>query len=134
MTRDRGNRQAGFASSGRSAGTPTLASRARGGAREREAAKSGRITHHESRITAPRPSDVDTVIVLDFGAQYAQLIAPRVREAKVRSLILPYDTPVDEIQALRPKGLILSGRPASVYERGAPHCGPRLFGGRIPAS
>src|SRR5438445_538989 len=111
MTRDRGN----------------------AGTREREAAKSGRITNHESRITAPRPSDVDTVIVLDFGAQYAQLIARRVREAKVRSLILPYDTPVDEIQALRPKGLILSGGPASVYEPGAPQCDPRIFDGRIPA-
>jgi len=104
MTRDRGN-----------TGTPTLASRARGGAREREAAKSGRITNHESRITAPRPSDVDTVIVLDFGAQYAQLIARRVREAKVRSLILPYDTPVDESRrSVRKVSSCPGGRPASM--------------------
>src|SRR5439155_1383091 len=69
MTRDRGNPHARFASSGRSAGTPTLASRARGGAREREAAKSGRITNHESRITAPRPSDVDTRADLFAGLE-----------------------------------------------------------------
>ncbi|TMJ10586.1 MAG: GMP synthase (glutamine-hydrolyzing), partial [Bacillati bacterium ANGP1] len=84
-------------------------------------------------VLDPRPLTPDTIVVLDFGAQYAQLIARRVREAKVRSLILPYDTPVDEIQALRPKGLILSGGPASVYEPGAPHCDPRIFDGRIPA-
>src|SRR5205809_137242 len=84
-------------------------------------------------VLDPRPLTPDTIVVLDFGAQYAQLIARRVREAKVRSLILPYDTPVDEIQALRPKGLILSGGPASVYEPGAPQCDPRIFDGRIPA-
>ena len=79
-----------------------------------------------------RASDVDTVIVLDFGAQYAQLIARRVRESRVRSLILPYDTPVDEILAYEPSGIILSGGPASVYETGAPRCDARLFSGRVP--
>jgi len=79
-----------------------------------------------------RPADVDTVVVLDFGAQYAQLIARRVREARVHSLILPYDTPVDRIMALRPRGLILSGGPASVYENGAPRCDPALFDGAVP--
>ena len=118
MTRDRGP-----------AGPPTLASRAR----EREGAEDGRVTNHESRSPAPHPSDVDTIIVLDFGAQYAQLIARRVRESKVRSLILPYDTPFDELLGLRPKGLILSGGPASVYEPGAPRCDPRIFGGHVPA-
>jgi len=80
----------------------------------------------------PNTVSVDTVIVLDFGAQYAQLIARRIRESRVRSLILPYDTPVDEILGLQPKGLILSGGPASVYEPGAPRCDPSLFGSRVP--
>jgi GMP synthase (glutamine-hydrolysing) len=79
-----------------------------------------------------RPAAVDTVIVLDFGAQYAQLIARRVRESRVRSLILPYDTPFDQLMALRPQGIILSGGPASVYEPGAPRCDPRLFDGSLP--
>jgi len=80
-----------------------------------------------------RPAGVDTVVVLDFGAQYAQLIARRVREARVHSLILPYDTPVDRIMELHPKGIILSGGPASVYDPGAPRCDPALFDGRVPA-
>ncbi|HEU4798205.1 MAG TPA: glutamine-hydrolyzing GMP synthase [bacterium] len=80
-----------------------------------------------------RPAGVDTVVVLDFGAQYAQLIARRIREARVHSLILPYDTPVARIMELHPKGIILSGGPASVYDRGAPRCDPALFDGRVPA-
>jgi GMP synthase (glutamine-hydrolysing) len=80
----------------------------------------------------PRSLVPDTVIVLDFGAQYAQLIARRVRESRVRSLILPFDTSFDEILSLEPKGLILSGGPASVYEREAPRCDPRLFSGHVP--
>lgn len=68
----------------------------------------------------PEPRTPDTVVVLDFGAQYAQLIARRVREGRVRSLILPYDTPIGELRALEPKGIILSGGPASVYAPGAP--------------
>ncbi|HEU5299018.1 MAG TPA: glutamine-hydrolyzing GMP synthase [bacterium] len=79
-----------------------------------------------------RPTAVDTVIVLDFGAQYAQLIARRVREHRVHSLILPYDTPVEELMAVRPRGIILSGGPRSVYDPGAPRCDPALFDGRLP--
>ncbi len=78
------------------------------------------------------PAAVDTVVVVDFGAQYAQLIARRVREQHVRSLILPYDTPLEEIRALQPKGIILSGGPASVYEMGAPRVDPHLFESGIP--
>ncbi len=78
------------------------------------------------------PRTPDTVVVLDFGAQYAQLIARRVREAKVRSLILPHDTPVADLLALQPAGLILSGGPASVYEAGAPRADPALFRSGIP--
>ncbi|MDR5682960.1 MAG: glutamine-hydrolyzing GMP synthase [Armatimonadota bacterium] len=74
----------------------------------------------------------DTVVVLDFGAQYAQLIARRVRELRVYSVILPFDAPVERIRALGPKGIILSGGPASVYEEGAPQADPALLELGIP--
>jgi GMP synthase (glutamine-hydrolysing) len=72
------------------------------------------------------------VLVLDFGAQYAQLIARRIRECHVYSEIVGYDTPVEELLARRPAGLVLSGGPASVYEPGAPAVDPALFGLGIP--
>ncbi|MEN6521305.1 MAG: glutamine-hydrolyzing GMP synthase [Armatimonadota bacterium] len=72
------------------------------------------------------------VIVLDFGAQYSQLIARRVRECKVYCEIMPYDTPVEEIVRRQPVGIIFSGGPSSVYEEGAPTCDPRLYDLRIP--
>ncbi len=72
------------------------------------------------------------VLVIDFGAQYAQLIARRVREAHVYSEIVPFDAPLHEIEAHRPAGLILSGGPASVYEAGAPDVDPGLFQLGIP--
>ena len=91
-------------------------------------------------VAAPReradgegvPPVQDLIVVLDFGAQYSQLIARRVRELHVYSLILPFDTPLAEILALRPKGLILSGGPASVYDPGAPQGDPALFSSGIP--
>ncbi|MDQ7840177.1 MAG: glutamine-hydrolyzing GMP synthase [bacterium] len=77
--------------------------------------------------TPPRP-----VIVLDFGAQYAQLIARRIRESRVYSIILPYDTPLEQILAHRPQGIVLSGSPASVCEPGAPLADPALFDAGVP--
>ncbi|HEX7974677.1 MAG TPA: glutamine-hydrolyzing GMP synthase [Anaerolineales bacterium] len=62
----------------------------------------------------------DTIIILEFGSQYSQLIARRVRELQVYSELFPWDAPAGQILALQPKGFILSGGPASVYEPGAP--------------
>jgi GMP synthase (glutamine-hydrolysing) len=69
-----------------------------------------------------------TIIVLDFGSQYTQLIARRLRELSVYSEIWPPDTPAEKIRARQPVGIILSGGPKSVSEAGAPHCDPALFG------
>ena len=74
----------------------------------------------------------DTVLVVDFGAQYAQLIARRVRECHVFSEIVPSTMPVAEMLAKRPKAIILSGGPASVYEPGAPEVPDGLFEAGVP--
>jgi GMP synthase (glutamine-hydrolysing) len=75
---------------------------------------------------------METVLVLDFGAQYSQLIARRVRECRVYSEMIPYDTPLDEIRERKPAGLILSGGPASVYVDDAPEIDPAIFELDIP--
>jgi GMP synthase (glutamine-hydrolysing) len=87
---------------------------------------------HETGATHVPRSVEDLIVVVDFGAQYSQLIARRVRELRVYSLILPYDTPLTELLALRPKGIILSGGPASVYEARAPRSDPALFSAGVP--
>lgn len=69
----------------------------------------------------------ETVLVLDFGSQYAQLIARRVREQNVYCEIIRHDLSAAAISAKKPSGIILSGGPASVYEDGAPKCDPELF-------
>ena len=72
------------------------------------------------------------VLVVDFGAQYAQLIARRVREAGVYSELVPHSMPVDEILAKDPKAIILSGGPASVFEPGAPTIDTKVFESGVP--
>ncbi len=74
----------------------------------------------------------DTVVILDFGSQFAQLIARRVRELNVYSELLPHDTPWAEIERRRPKAVILSGGPNSVYDPGAPMPDSGVWSGRIP--
>jgi len=74
----------------------------------------------------------ETVIILDFGGQYTQLIARRVREIGVYSEILPFNTSIKELRAKKPNAIIFSGGPSSVYEEGAPHCDPGVIGLGVP--
>ncbi|MEX2274270.1 MAG: glutamine-hydrolyzing GMP synthase [Actinomycetota bacterium] len=81
---------------------------------------------------ADHTSDPRPVLVVDLGAQYAQLIARRVRECHVYSEIVAHDATAEQIRAKRPAGIILSGGPASVYEAGAPRIDPELFRLGVP--
>ena len=94
----------------------------------------------EQALHAPPPLRVeteaaeppDTVAVLDFGSQFAQLIARRVRELNVYSELLPHDTPMAELERRGVRAVILSGGPSSVYDTEAPRADPALWSGRIP--
>jgi GMP synthase (glutamine-hydrolysing) len=81
---------------------------------------------------AATPTEPDTVVILDFGSQFAQLIARRVRELNVYSELLPHDTPWAEIARRQPKAIILSGGPSSVYDVDAPKADPAIWSGGIP--
>lgn len=72
------------------------------------------------------------VVILDFGSQYTQLIARRIREIQVAAIIVPCTRPFDEIQRMRPPAVVLSGGPASVYDASSPKCDPRVFKMDVP--
>ena len=74
----------------------------------------------------------EQIVILDFGSQYTQVIARRIRECSVYSTILRYDTPAAEIAALNPRGLILSGGPSSVYATDAPLPDKAIFALGVP--
>ena len=74
----------------------------------------------------------EKVLILDFGSQYTQLIARRVREAKVYCEIHPFNSGLASVKAFKPKGIILSGGPSSVYDKGAPMIGREIFGLGVP--
>jgi GMP synthase (glutamine-hydrolysing) len=73
-----------------------------------------------------------TVLVLDFGSQYTQLIARRIRENSVYSVVLPFDHPVEKIRELHPQAIVLSGGPQSVYSEAAPYCSREIFDLGVP--
>ena len=81
---------------------------------------------------ASQSSRHPAIVILDFGSQYSELIARRVRETEVFSLVLSYTTSAEQLRALAPRGIILSGGPSSVYDPGAPLCDPALWDLGIP--
>ena len=94
-----------------------------------EPARPRRARSAEGRTQRSVP---ENVVLLDFGSQYAQVIARRIRECQVFSQILRFDTPASKLAELKPRGLILSGGPASVYGKNAPHCDPAIWNLGIP--
>src|SRR5260221_2210402 len=86
------------------------------------------VQKHHDRPNSERGG----VVVLDFGGQYTQLIARRIREQQVFSSVLPCTTTLDEIRKLEPIGIVLSGGPSSVYDPQAPKCDPAVLSLGIP--
>jgi len=88
----------------------------------------------EQPVVEPKlpPTERETIVVLDFGSQYSMLIARRVRECHVYCELVPYDTRWEKIASLNPRGFILSGGPASVYDSGAPLPMPYIYESRLP--
>ena len=76
--------------------------------------------------------DTSTIVILDFGSQYTQLIARRIREFNVFSVVLPCTVPLDRVRELAPKGIVLSGGPSSVYDTGAPKADPAVLAMGVP--
>src|SRR5579859_6627729 len=91
-------------------------------------AKNGRATGPQEILKSERGG----IVVLDFGGQYTQLIARRIREQQVFSSILPCTAGVAEIRAMEPAGIVLSGGPSSVYDPNAPKCDPKVLELGVP--
>lgn len=83
-------------------------------------------------ISSVNQLDRQMIVILDFGSQYSELIARRIRETQVYSEVLSYRTTADKLRQLNPRGIILSGGPSSVYDEGAPQCDPEIFKLGIP--
>ena len=82
--------------------------------------------------TLPSTSASSTIVILDFGSQYTQLIARRIREFNVFSVVLPCTSPLEKILAVNPKGLVLSGGPSSIYDDDAPKADPAILAAGLP--
>src|SRR5256885_1484183 len=81
----------------------------------------------EDRAGATMARPAESIVILDFGSQYSLLIARRVRECGVYCELLPHDAPWEEVAKLNPRGFVLSGGPASVYDEGAPLAPAYIF-------
>ncbi|MDY7022649.1 MAG: glutamine-hydrolyzing GMP synthase, partial [Cyanobacteriota bacterium] len=88
----------------------------------------------QPQLDTPVVGDVNRqmITILDFGSQYSELIARRIRETEVYSEVISYRTTAEQLAALNPQGIILSGGPNSVYDNGAPHCDPEIWNLGIP--
>ena len=88
----------------------------------------------DQTVSTPSIKDLNRqmIVILDFGSQYSELIARRIRETQVYSEVLSYRTSIDDLKQLNPKGIILSGGPSSVYENYAPQCDPAIWHLGIP--
>ncbi|MBD3883767.1 glutamine-hydrolyzing GMP synthase [Phormidium tenue FACHB-886] len=89
-------------------------------------------TEQAPQASSTSPLDHQMIVILDFGSQYSELIARRIRETQVYSEVLSYRTTAEQLRQLNPKGIILSGGPSSVYDKGAPHCDPGIWELGIP--
>ena len=83
-------------------------------------------------LEAKPPEPHETIVIIDFGSQYSMLIARRIRECNVYCELVPYTISWEKIASLNPKGFILSGGPASVYDPGAPLCLPYVYESHLP--
>ncbi|MGB3536496.1 MAG: glutamine-hydrolyzing GMP synthase [Microcoleaceae cyanobacterium] len=89
-------------------------------------------TQSESAVSSTQPLNRQMIVILDFGSQYSELIARRIRETEVYSEVISYRTSAEKLAALNPKGIILSGGPNSVYDERSPQCDPNIWDLKIP--
>ncbi len=89
-------------------------------------------TQQHPEISSVNHLNRQIIVILDFGSQYSELIARRIRETQVYSEVLSYRTTAEQLRQLNPKGIILSGGPSSVYDSGAPHCDPEIWNLGVP--